>query len=171
MTSESPELYTLNGQCHCGQIKFVARNVNLDTMGKCNCSTCNIVGKITTTHTKPDDVAILKDGKEIPINASNVGEFAADGLSDYIAFPDLFKKGEHEVHLTFCNKCGVHPFVICHMTPMGGHFVCVNIRCVDLKAIGKDIKDLTAPEKMNYCNGLGGTWATRKGEQWPGGAW
>ncbi|KAH8832633.1 hypothetical protein DL96DRAFT_1582878 [Flagelloscypha sp. PMI_526] len=171
MTSESPELYTLNGKCHCGQIKFIARNVNLDSMAKCNCTTCNIVGKITIIQKNPEDVVVLKDGKEIPISASNVSDFAADGLTDYIAYPDKFKKGEHEVHLTFCNKCGTHPFIVCHMSFMGGHAISINVRCLDLKAIGKDIKDLTTPEKMNYYDGLGGTYKNQKGEQWPGGAW
>jgi len=53
---------------------------------------------------------------------------------------------------------------------LGGSFNCANLRALNLKEHGKDIKDYTTPGKITYFDGLTDTYATGK-EPFPGGAW
>ncbi|KAH8832280.1 hypothetical protein DL96DRAFT_1581556 [Flagelloscypha sp. PMI_526] len=169
--SASPELYTLNGSCHCGTIKFIAKNLNLDTIGKCNCTYDNKAGKIFIMARGPEDVLFLKGDEQIALNVSNVTQFKEDGLSTYIPYPERFKAGEHEVHHGFCSKCGNFAFSVQNVKSYGGASISVSARLLDFSAIGKDMKDLTDPKKATYVDGLSNKFGMQKGEPWSGGAW
>ncbi|KAH8831802.1 hypothetical protein DL96DRAFT_1812595 [Flagelloscypha sp. PMI_526] len=169
--SSSPELYTLHGSCHCGTIKFIAKNVNLDTVGKCNCTFDNKDGKIFLSVRGPEDVLILKGDQQIPLTLENVASFKEDGLTSYIPIPERFKPGEHEVHHCFCSKCGNSTFSVLNVADYGGKSISISARLVDFGAIGKDIKDVTDPKRVTYLDGLTDKWGMQKGEPWAGGAW
>ncbi|KAH8831800.1 hypothetical protein DL96DRAFT_1678135 [Flagelloscypha sp. PMI_526] len=169
--STSPELFTLHGSCHCGSIKFIVKNLNLDTFGKCNCTYHNRDGGIFINVPGPGDVVIIRGDEQIPFSLDNVAEFKEDGLSTYMPIPERFKPGEHELHHCFCSKCGNSAFTVLNIKAHGGKSVLVSVRLLDFKAIGKDIKDLTDPKKMTYLDALNDRVAFQKGEPWSGGTW
>ncbi|KAH8831807.1 hypothetical protein DL96DRAFT_1589079 [Flagelloscypha sp. PMI_526] len=169
--SDSPELYTLNGSCHCRSIKFIAKNVNLDNIGKCNCTYHNKDGRILLRVRGAEDVLMLKGDEQIPLNLENLASFKEDGLSSYVANPARYKPGQHEVHHCFCSKCGNSTFSVLNVESFGGRSISLSARLLDFNAIGKDIKDITEPKKVTYVDGLTDKFGMQKGEPWSGGAW
>ncbi|KAH8831801.1 hypothetical protein DL96DRAFT_1706214 [Flagelloscypha sp. PMI_526] len=169
--SDSPELYTLNGSCHCGTVKFIAKNVNPDRVAKCNCTFHNRDGQIFLNTRGPEDVLIIKGDEQIPLTLENVQSFKEHGMSSYIPSPERHKPGENEMIQCFCSKCGNTTFTVMNLEWFGGKSITVSARLLDFKAIGKDFKDITDPKNMTYTDGLTDTFATQKGEPYPGGAW
>lgn len=137
---------------------------------------------------------VLKDGSTQSITYKNSRDNVVSELATY----SMTEPTEnHQVYHHFCSKCGIHCFLTgecqkrcckarevlleCGLIPwtvhagyldyMGGSFNCANLRTLNLKEHGKDIKDYTGPGKVQYCDGLANTWATRKEEPYPGGAW
>lgn len=136
---------------------------------------------------------VLKDGTTQAINYKNSRDGINPALSTYCFSPP--EKEDHQVYHHFCSKCGIHVFLtgesynlrFCTLTYgtkrprltaiagylafMGGSFNCANLRTLNLKEHGKDIRDYTGPAQVQYCDGLADTWAVRSGEPFPGGAW
>ncbi|KAH8831822.1 hypothetical protein DL96DRAFT_848593 [Flagelloscypha sp. PMI_526] len=169
--STSPELYTLNGSCHCGNIKFIAKNVNLDHIAKCNCSFDNKDGRIITNVRGAEDVLFLKGEEQIPLSLENVASFKEHGLSTYTPTYESPKPGVSEVVHCFCSTCGNSAFTLVNVEAYGGKSTTISARLLDFKAIGKDIKELTDPKTMTYLDGITNHWTMQKGEPYAGGAW
>lgn len=167
--SSNVEKMTLNGSCHCGAVKFRVDNAVPSKATKCNCSICNAAGTITINLTEGDLKLVMPDGSAQAINYKNSRDSGNPNLAAYSFSPP--EKEDHQIYHHFCSKCGIHLFLTGYHEFMGGAFSCANLRALNLKEHGKDIKDYTSPDKVEYCDGLAETWATRTGEPYTGGAW
>lgn len=104
---------------------------------------------------------IKSDGTSTPLHIDTDRTEFPSGLTAY---------QPHRAQHLFCNKCGIHVFSFSDV-PDYGIYIGVNLLCLDLEKIGKDIKDVAEPSKVTYANGKSDTWSQRKGEPWPGGVW
>ncbi|KAH8831999.1 hypothetical protein DL96DRAFT_856849 [Flagelloscypha sp. PMI_526] len=172
-TSIMSQTYTIPGSCLCKSIKFVAKDVDFTDISRCNCTICDTLGR-TSVHLKEHgNLVLLKDGKEIPLDAQNVHDFADDGLTAYVHFPEKRVVGEREMYLCFCNRCGVHMFIIgfFKQEEPNCHFVSLNVRSLDVESVGLSMKELSKIENMGYVNVREDKFDLRKGEPWGNGSW
>jgi hypothetical protein len=96
------------GGCHCGAVRFEAA-VALDRPGsRCNCSVCTKTS-VTSGMVAPKDFELLS------------GE---DSLRTY-------EWGAKISTRFFCGHCGVHCFGRGYLEEIGGHYVAVNLNCID----------------------------------------
>ena len=96
------------GGCHCGAVRFEAA-VALDRPGsRCNCSVCTKTS-VTSGMVAPNDFELL------------AGE---ESLRAY-------EWGAKTSKRFFCVHCGVHCFGRGYLEEIGGHYVAVNLNCVD----------------------------------------
>ncbi|GLB39981.1 hypothetical protein LshimejAT787_0704910 [Lyophyllum shimeji] len=160
-SSAAADKPTLDGSCHCGAVKFAAKSVDLADVCRCNCSICNISGRVGVPVKDGDLFVVKSDGSQFPLHIDSDRSEFPPGQSVY---------GRRHTQHHFCNKCGIHVFSVSDV-PSFGIYIGVNVLCLDLKKIGVDIKDVSHPSKVTYCDGRSDTWERRKGEPWPGGAW
>ncbi|KAK6522570.1 hypothetical protein TWF281_002009 [Arthrobotrys megalospora] len=176
--SEAPvEKHDINGSCHCGAIKFKVHNVDLNNVGRCNCTICTSTGKLGTM-VKPGDITVTNTPSGEPVviryaNATDTSLFPPE-LTYY---SPAYHRGECELgkepgrHF-FCKTCSINVFIIGDIPHHNiGEIASVNILALDLKGLGKDLKDITKPEKMRYVNGLEGTFVSSIGEPFANGLW
>lgn len=82
------------------------------------------------------------------------------------------KKGEEWGRHFFCKTCSINLFIVGNI-PFNniGEILSVNILALDLKSLGKDLKEVVRPEKMRYVNGLENTFVASHGEPHAHGLW
>jgi len=141
----SGETYTVNGHCLCGAIQYKVNNIDLNSAIKCNCTICGSTGFISV-RVGENDLVLLK-GDEPVTNYENSRDGFIPELATWTRSDPNNPKQQGYRH--FCSKCGVHPFLTSYVELMGGPMNCVNMRTLDLKAIGKDIKDFSAPKSSH----------------------
>ena len=104
VTSNDP--LTLNGQCHCGAVKFTAElPLGLASARRCTCSICRMRGAIAVTSTH-DGFKIVE---------------GADKLATY-----RFNTRTAEHH--FCTQCGIYTH---HKRRSNPNQLGVNVACLD----------------------------------------
>jgi len=99
---------TYRGRCHCGAVTFEADLDLTQPTYRCNCSICRRT-RFWAAVARPEAFRLLTGEAE---------------LTPYL-FGD--RKNEHR----FCRHCGVRPFGIGKVTPMGPMFG-INVGCLDI---------------------------------------
>ena len=127
---------TYHGSCHCGAVRFEADLDLSRGTGRCNCSICTKI-RNWSAMTTPDAFRLL------------TGEAA---LADY-------QFGTNSAHWLFCRTCGVRPFSRGYIPEIGGHFVAVQVACLD---------DVPADEliaaPVRCCDGRNDNWTQAPAE-------
>ncbi|KAK6338951.1 hypothetical protein TWF696_009751 [Orbilia brochopaga] len=174
--TETPaELLEVSGSCHCGAIKYTAKNVNFAKAGKCNCTICVATGRlglslppgsITVTNTPTGNPTALRHD-----NATNATLFPAE-LAYYSpdAHRNQLPRDAERIRHFFCRVCSVSLFIIGEIPGMG-EYSSINILTLDLKSVDKDLKDLSDPKKLTYCCGRDDTFKMQAGEPFSHGMW
>ncbi|MGW0811304.1 GFA family protein [Nonomuraea sp. NPDC002799] len=134
---EANERRWIDGQCHCGGIRFsvsLTRNV---TILQCNCGICYMSGHEEIM--VPEERFELHEGQEY-LKPYRFGV----GIADH----------------TFCAVCGIMPFYRPRSHPTG--FLSVNARCLlrgrAIKHRKPDELDLGFKEKIDYVEFDGQNW-------------
>jgi hypothetical protein len=109
--TESPEIVTHHGGCHCGRIRFEVEAPAEIEASLCNCSICSMTSYLHLI--VPAKRFRLVSGEE--------------QISTY-----TFNTGVAQHH--FCPNCGIKSFYIPRSNPDG---VSVNVRCLDPETIDK----------------------------------
>jgi hypothetical protein len=123
---------TYLGSCHCGAVRYEADIDFSRGTSKCNCTFCT-KARLWVTIVKPGAFRLLAGRSE---------------LSDY------YKPGG-SVHHFFCKHCGIHPFEEGHLEVLGGHFVTINVTCLDTM----EPREL-AQVRVTYMAGRADNWFT-----------
>ena len=112
----------VEGQCHCGTVRFTVATMREVEVGECNCSICSMCGYQHLIVTA-DALTILEGEEELTTYTFNTGT------------------ARH----TFCRRCGIKPFYVPRSHP---HGYSVNFRCVDASAFER--VHLTAFDGRNW---------------------
>ncbi|KAF3934228.1 hypothetical protein ABW20_dc0109217 [Dactylellina cionopaga] len=173
--TETPvETFDISGSCHCGAIKFIVHNVDLTKANKCNCTICTATGRLGLRIT-PGDISVTNpSGNPTPIRYSNSNDTSLWPAELTFYSPAFHRgdveKGSEPARHHFCKICSINLFIIGNI-PNYGEIVGVNVLSLDLKSIGKDLKDISNPKTMRYTNGRVGTFAGQTGEPHEHGSW
>lgn len=98
----------VEGQCHCGTVRFTVVTTSQVEVRECNCSICSMCG-YQHLIVAADALTILEGEEELTTYTFNTGT------------------AQH----TFCRRCGIKPFYVPRSHP---HGYSVNFRCVDAGA-------------------------------------
>lgn len=112
----------VEGQCHCGTVRFTVATMREVEVGECNCSICSMCG-YQHLIVAADALTILEGEEELTTYTFNTGT------------------ARH----TFCRRCGIKPFYVPRSHP---HGYSVNFRCVDASAFERVY--LTAFDGRNW---------------------
>ncbi len=112
----------VEGQCHCGTVRFTVATMREVEVGECNCSICSMCG-YQHLIVAADALTILEGEEELTTYTFNTGT------------------ARH----TFCRRCGIKPFYVPRSHP---HGYSVNFRCVDASAFER--VHLTAFDGRNW---------------------
>ncbi|KAK6539511.1 hypothetical protein TWF694_009730 [Orbilia ellipsospora] len=176
--TETPsEKLDIPGSCHCGAIKYIAHNVDLSGVNKCNCSICMITGRlglrmapgnITITSTPSGEPTVIRYANSIDTSLWPP-EFTYYSPSYQLG---KCEKGEEPGRHFFCKKCSIMLFIIGNIKFRDiGEIASVNVLTMDLKSVGKNLKDVSKPENVKYTNGLDNSFTMSIGEPHDHGSW
>ncbi|EPS41411.1 hypothetical protein H072_4694 [Dactylellina haptotyla CBS 200.50] len=176
--SETPvEKLEITGSCHCGAIKYVAHNVDLNKVGKCNCTICTATGRLGIRLT-PGDITITNTPSGEPTviryaNSTDVSLWPAELTYYSPAFHrGDAEKGKEPARHFFCKTCSINLFIIGNIPFRDiGEIVGLNGLTLDLKSVGKNLKDLTKPSNLTYLSGRDNTFVMSPGEPHDHGSW
>lgn len=112
----------VEGQCHCGTVRFTVVTTSQVEVRECNCSICSMCG-YQHLIVAADALTILEGEEELTTYTFNTGT------------------ARH----TFCRRCGIKPFYVPRSHP---HGYSVNFRCVDASAFER--VHLTAFDGRNW---------------------
>ncbi|EOI5729532.1 GFA family protein [Cronobacter malonaticus] len=120
----------MNGQCHCGTVKFTVELTDgLNTARRCNCSYCRMRGAITVS--APLTGITVLEGKE--------------KLTEY-------RFNTRQAAHYFCSVCGIYTF---HQRRSNPEQYGVNVAC--LEGISPfDFPEITVTEGIHHPNDGGG---------------
>jgi hypothetical protein len=121
---------TYAGSCHCGAVRFEADLDLARGSGKCNCSICTKT-RNWSAMTTPASFRLLTD---------------ESALADY-------QFGTRSAHWLFCRTCGVRPFSRGYVPEAGGHYVAVQLACLDDAGVDEL---LSGP--VRACDGRNNNW-------------
>ncbi|ELY2620796.1 GFA family protein [Cronobacter malonaticus] len=120
----------MNGQCHCGTVKFTVELTDgLNTARRCNCSYCRMRGAVTVS---------------APLNGITVLE-GKEKLTEY-------RFNTRQAAHYFCSVCGIYTF---HQRRSNPAQYGVNVAC--LEGISPfDFPEITVTEGIHHPNDGGG---------------
>ena len=130
----APTVRRFGGSCHCGAVRF---EVDLDlSVGttRCNCTYCTKHGWWGAL-VKPDAFRILAGEEALVAKEPN-------------AWSDRRP----------CSTCGVLPFGRGDMPELGGAYVSINVRCLDVAGL--------VGSPVRYLDGRSDTWAELAVRPW-----
>ncbi|KAJ6570070.1 glutathione-dependent formaldehyde-activating enzyme [Mycena vulgaris] len=107
--TDSEQLITYRGNCHCGAFKFTFTAPELKQAFACNCSICS------------------KNGYIWALPATN-GDFVVVGGDEDTTLKS-YEFGKRTMAHKFCPTCGTSVLVRMH-TPANGHFLGINVRAL-----------------------------------------
>ena len=127
--TDMPEEGTVQGQCHCGAVRFQARlSDGFNTIRRCNCSYCRMRGAVVVM-AEAGGVEILQ---------------GADVLKSY-----RFHTGAAQ-HF-FCRQCGIYTH---HQRRSDPHAYAVNVACLD-GVSPFDFPEVTVVDGVDHPNDTG----------------
>src|SRR5262245_12289069 len=100
---------TIQGSCHCGDVRFEFDADLTAPTGKCNCTHCAKT-RNWSMGGKPADLRVTA---------------GADQLGDY-------QFNTKQIHWHFCKRCGVQTHGVGDIPELGGAFVSVSVMTLDL---------------------------------------
>ncbi|KAF3939819.1 hypothetical protein ABW19_dt0203459 [Dactylella cylindrospora] len=176
-TTETPaEKLDIPGSCHCGGVKYIAKNVDLSKAAKCNCTICVATGRLGVS-LDPGNILITNAPSSTPQQITYTNSLDTTLFPPSLTYySPAFNRGECEIgkepaRYFFCKTCGIHLFVVAFIPQVGGDILGVNIISLDLKSVGRDLKDVSDPKGLKYARGLDDTWQMSEGKPWPHGPW
>lgn len=113
------------------------------------------------------------DGADTVINHENIKQLIDDKkVSPSLA---IYRWGQGVVSHTFCSNCGSKLFIVGTLPEgmpdgLGGPFVSINLRALDISQHSHSLEDLSKPENLYYVDGAN-SFASQQGQPFPGGTW
>ena len=99
----------VEGQCHCGTVRFTVATMREVEVGECNCSICSMCG-YQHLIVEDEELTILEGEGDVTTYTFNTGT------------------ARH----TFCRRCGIKPFYVPRSHP---DCISVNARCLDADTV------------------------------------
>ena len=181
----SPGPHTLEGSCHCQQIKFSAKGVGFEDLHKCNCAYCIKVGLCVSClqrncyhrqaklHTFIRRFHVELERHSITLENGSVLKYDDATPPGYEGKLDFYlSRGEQsQARWYSCMKCHIFLFTTYPASSDAPDGCTVSLRCLNLAPSGKSMKDLTHRDAVRYDDMQSEVERNQHGEPFEGGEW
>jgi hypothetical protein len=106
--TNAPDLKKHRGGCHCGALRFEVEADLSAPASRCNCTLCTKLGA-TGMCVKPEAFVLLSSEAEL----------------------GTYEWGFKTARRFFCKSCGINAYGRGYLEVLGGHYVSVNLNCLD----------------------------------------